>query len=93
MLVGVCQIELFVPESNSLKSKRGVLNSVKTRIRNKFNVSVAEVDNNDKWQRISLGISMITNERKFLDKTFGEIFKLIELDGRAEILNHILEVY
>ena len=93
MLVGVCQIELFVPESNSLKSKRVVLNSVKTRIRNKFNVSVAEVDNNDKWQRISLGISMITNERKFLDKTFGEIFKLIELDGRAEILNHILEVY
>ncbi len=93
MLVGVCQIELFVPESNSLKSKRVVLNSVKTRIHNKFNVSVAEVDNNDKWQRISLGISMITNERKFLDKTFGEIFKLIELDGRAEILNHILEVY
>ncbi len=93
MLVGVCQIELFVPESGSLKSKRAVLNSLKTRIRNKFNVSVAEVDNNDKWQRISLGISMISNERKFFDKICGEIFKLIEVDGRAEILNHVLEIY
>jgi len=76
-----------------LKSKRFVLNSIKKRIRNKFNVSVAEVENNDKWQRISLGISMVSNERKFIDMNVEEILKLIERDGRMEILNHLVEIY
>ena len=93
MLVGVCRLEIFVPESSSLKSKRFVLSSLKKRIRNKFNVSVAEVDNNDKWQLISLGISMVSNERKFIDMNVEEILKLIESDGRMEILNHLVEVY
>jgi len=93
MFVAVCRLEIFVPESSSLKSKRFVLNSIKKRIRNKFNVSVAEVDNNDKWQRISLGISMVSNERKFIDMNIEEILKLIERDGRMEILSHLVEVY
>ncbi|MCH6559952.1 DUF503 domain-containing protein [candidate division KSB1 bacterium] len=93
MLVGVCRLEIFVPESSSLKSKRFVLSSIKKRIRNKFNVSVAEVENNDKWQRISLGISMVSNERKFIDMNVEEILKLIESDGRMEILSHLVEVY
>lgn len=92
MLVGICRIELFVPDSSSLKSKRFVLNSIKTRIRNKFNVSVSEIESNDKWQRITLGISMVSNERKFIDMTIGEILKIIDGDGRIEIINHFLEV-
>ena len=93
MLVGVCRLEIFVPESSSLKAKRSVLSSIKKRIRNKFNVSVAEVEKNDKWQRISLGISMVSNERKFIDMNVEEILKLIEKDGRMEILNHLVEVF
>ncbi|RMD94749.1 MAG: DUF503 domain-containing protein [Calditrichaeota bacterium] len=92
MLVGVCRVEIFVPESGSLKSKRFILNSLKQRIRNKFNVSVSEIDNNDKWQIITLGISMVSNERKFIDITMSEILKVIEGDGRMEILNHSTEV-
>ncbi len=93
MLVGVCRLEIFVPESSSLKAKRLVLSSIKKRIRNKFNVSVAEIENNDKWQRISLGISMVSNERKFIEMNLDEILKLIERDGRMEILSHLVEVY
>lgn len=93
MLVGVCRLEIFVPESSSLKSKRFVLSSIKKKIKNKFNVSVAEVENNDKWQRISLGISIVSNERKFIDMNIEGILKLIENDGRMEILSHLLEVY
>jgi len=93
MLVGVCRLELFVPESSSLKSKRFVLSSIKKKIRNKFNVSVAEVENNDKWQRISLGISIVSNEQKFIDMNIEGILKLIENDGRMEILSHLVEVY
>ena len=93
MLVGVCAVELFLPESSSLKTKRVVLNSLKQKIRNKFNVSVAEVDHNDKWQRISLGISMISNERRFIDQTMSQIFKLMDRDGRIEVIDHLIEVY
>lgn len=93
MLVGVCKVELFVPESGSLKDKRFVLTSIKQRIRNKFNVSVAEIDGNDKWQKIFLGFAVVSNERRFIDKIFSEVFKLIENDGRAEIVNHLIEVY
>ena len=93
MLVGVCIIELFLPESDSLKSKRFVISSIKKRVRNKFNVSISEIDNNDKWQRATFGISMVTNERKFIDSTMQEIFKLINFDGRMEIINHSIEIY
>jgi len=93
MLVGVCQIEMFLPESNSLKAKRSVLNSIKKRIRNKFNVSISEVDRHEKWQRISVGISMVCNERKFIDMTVNQILSLIEMDGRVEILDHSVELH
>ena len=92
MFVGVCQIELFVPDSGSLKSKRFVLSSLKTRIRNKFNVSVSEIDGNDKWQRVTLGVSMVANERRLIDHTMDQILNLIGQDGRCEILDHVLEV-
>ena len=93
MFVGVCQIDLFVPESGSLKSKRFVLTSLKTRIRNKFNVSVSEVDGNDKWQRVTLAVSMVANERRIIDQTMSQILNLISQDGRCEILDHMVEFF
>ena len=93
MVVGICRVEVFVPESDSLKTKRRALTNLKQRIRNKFNVSVAEVDNYEKWQRISLGIAMVTNEHRFVDRVIGEILKLIESDSRIEILEHSVELF
>lgn len=93
MLVGVFRVELFVPDSSSLKTKRFVLSSIKKRIRNKFNVSVSEIGNNSKWQIITLGISMISNERKFIDQNVTGIINLLNSDGRMEILNQVLEIY
>jgi uncharacterized protein YlxP (DUF503 family) len=93
MLVAFCQLELIIPGSGSLKEKRFVLSSLKTRIRNKFNVSVAEVEDNDKWQKATLGISMVANERKFLDQVFSHIFNLIEEQGQVEIIQRQLEIF
>ncbi|HEX9653409.1 MAG TPA: DUF503 domain-containing protein [bacterium] len=93
MLVGVCTIELFLPHSASLKDKRIVLNSIKKRIRNKFNVSISEVDNTDKWQRVSLGVAVVTNERRFIDMTVSEILKFISGEVEIEILQHLVEIY
>jgi uncharacterized protein YlxP (DUF503 family) len=93
MLVAACQIELFLPESASLKQKRFVIQSLKTRIRQKFNYSVAEVGENDKWQKTILGLSMVANERKILERVFEKVLDLVESDGRALIVNTVFEIY
>jgi uncharacterized protein YlxP (DUF503 family) len=92
MLVGLFQIELFIPESGSLKSKRFVLKSLKTRLRNKFNISVAEVDGNDKWQRTVLGISMVSNERKLIDQVYNRILNLVDAEEGVEVTQHRIEI-
>jgi hypothetical protein len=92
MFVGLLQLDLMIPESGSLKEKRFVLKSIKTRIRNKFNVSVAEVDHLEKWQRTVLGIALVCNERKFIDKTMNQILNLVDDDADMQILEHQLEV-
>lgn len=93
MFVGVCQIEIMLPDSDSLKTKRFVLSSIKAKIRNKFNVSVAEVGNNDLWQRGLLGLAVVTNEQKFVDQTFNKILELLYQEDRLEVLGHTIEVY
>ena len=63
MIVGVLNIELFIPGSNSLKTKRSIIKGIKDRLRSHFNVSVAEIDHADKWQRASLGVSSVSNKK------------------------------
>lgn len=92
MLVGLYQIELFIPQSGSLKSKRFVLQSLKTRIHNKFNVSVAEVDENEKWQRTTLGIALVANERRFIDQVMSEILRLVETCSDVQVIDQQLEI-
>ena len=93
MFVGVCQVELFIPESGSLKSKRFILKSLKTRLRNKFNIAVAEVGSNDKWQRAVIGISTVSNDRKLIESTFNQVLNLISSDVRVELIDHLVEYY
>ncbi len=93
MFVAVGQIELFIPESGSLKSKRFVLSSIKAKVKNKFNVSIAEIDNNDKWQRTTLGISTVTNDRSMSEGTVNKVINFIEKDYRIEVIDHLVEVF
>jgi len=77
MNVGVCRIELRLPENHSLKGKRQVIQSVITRVKNKFNVSIAEVDNQNLWQLTTLGIACISNQRRHTDETLSNIVRFI----------------
>ena len=86
MLIGVLQVDLHIPESGSLKSKRFIVSSLKSRLRNKFNVSVAEVDGNDKWQRTTLGIAMVSNQQRFLERAKSQILNFIEVQNQIEML-------
>ena len=92
MLIGVCQIEFLIPGSNSLKSKRFVLQSLKTRLRNKFNISVTEIGENEKWQRSILGISMISNETRMIQKAMQKVINFIDDYNEVEIIDHRIEI-
>ncbi|OQX86645.1 cytoplasmic protein [candidate division KSB1 bacterium 4484_87] len=93
MFIGVGQIELFIPESGSLKSKRFVLKSIKTKVRNKFNASIAEVANNEKWQRTTLGISTVSNDQKMASSVLNKIVNFIENDYRVEVVDFNIEIF
>ncbi|GBD93776.1 hypothetical protein BMS3Abin05_01370 [bacterium BMS3Abin05] len=91
-MVGFCQIDLFIPACHSLKEKRFAVKSIKTRVLNKFNVSVSELDGQDKWQRVVLGIALVTNDQKIVDSTFSKILHFIDNDGRVEIIDHFIDI-
>jgi uncharacterized protein len=77
MHVSVCQIEIRLPENHSLKGKRQVIKSIITRLQNKFNVSVSEVDNQDLWQLATLGVACVSNHRRHADETLSNVVKFV----------------
>ena len=78
--------------SNSLKHKRMVLNSLKSKIRNNFNVSIAEVDSSNKWQRATVAISHISSEKARMLKIIEKLLNFVEVFNGIELLNHEIEV-
>ena len=86
MFIAAFTIELFIPESNSLKYKRRVISSLKDRVRNNFNVSVVE-DAIDKWQRATLCMVGINGKRPHLEKTFSSIENMFYGSKDIEVIN------
>ncbi len=94
MHVGVCRIKVRLPENLSLKGKRQVLKSITTQIGNKFNVSVAEVDNHDLWQLATLGVCCVSNNKRHTNEVLSKVvgfvansrFEVEMLDYEIEIL-------
>tara|TARA_B100000614_G_C14202056_1_gene350217 strand:+ start:138 stop:428 length:291 start_codon:yes stop_codon:yes gene_type:complete len=91
MLVGVMLVEFEIPMANSLKEKRSVLNKMKDRVRNKFNVSIAEVDDQDVWNYTKIGISVVSNQQKFANQVLDKVFDLLESFHDAEIVDHEID--
>jgi uncharacterized protein YlxP (DUF503 family) len=87
MIVGVCRITLMVPESHSLKEKRMVLRRIKDRVRNKFNVAVAEVGDQDAWQSAQLGFAVVANELGFTQSVVQKILAFVEALAIAKVIN------
>ncbi|HTW87187.1 MAG TPA: DUF503 domain-containing protein [Candidatus Binataceae bacterium] len=92
MVVGVLRLTLFLPENHSLKGKRQVLRAIKDRVRNKFNVSIAESDGHDLWQRAELGICQVGSDHGFVDAALREVVKFIDSLGLAPLGEEDLEI-
>ena len=92
MVVGVCQLELLIHGNTSLKGKRQVLRQIIERTKNKFNVSIAEVGDNDLWQRAKIGFSVVGNDKRFVNSSLDKITNFIENMNIAEVFDSEWEI-
>lgn len=82
-----------MPEAQSLKEKRWILKSLIARIRNKFNVSVSEVDNQDSWQMATLGVAHAGSDRVLTNKVLDQVRNFTEEDRSIELVDSRLEIF
>lgn len=92
MVVGVYTVELFISESQSLKEKRQVLHSLKDRLREKFNLSVAEVDGQDLWQKAVVGMACVANESRHVQQVLEQALNVIKGMPAVEVVRTQLEL-
>jgi len=93
MVVGTLKIILHLHDNRSLKGKRKVVRSMVDKVKHKFNVSIAEVGSNDKWQRIELGVSAVGNDRRHIDASLNNILDYLDTLYLAEIVDSSVEIY
>jgi uncharacterized protein YlxP (DUF503 family) len=92
MVIGICQLDLLIRETHSLKGKRRIVKQIIGRVRSKFNVSIAEVGDQDLWQRCRLGFCLVGNEKRFINSALDKIVDFIETINSAEITNADIEI-
>ncbi len=92
MVVGICHMGLLIHDSRSLKAKRQVLKKVVEKVKNRFNVSVAEVGSQDLWQRAELGFAAVGNDRAVINSVLDKVINFVEELHIVEITDHDIEV-
>jgi len=93
MIVGVCRISLRIPENMSLKGKRRVLKSIKDQTKNRFDVAVAEIEDQQLWQIATLGACCISNDSRHANEVLSKVVNFIA-NGRFEVemLDYRIEI-
>ncbi len=91
MIVGTLRVRLLIREARSLKDKRQVVKSIKDRLHNEFNVSVAEIEELDNRQLAVLGIAMVSNETHHVKTALGQIVQALRVHPVAELVDHEME--
>ena len=92
MHIGVLTLNLSIDSANSLKDKRQVLKSLIAHIRASFNVSVAEVDENDIWRRAVLGVAVVSNAEPFANAVLSKVIDHVENDFRVVLGDYAIEM-
>ena len=93
MNVGTCKIHLRLPENGTLKDKRQVSRSLMARVRNKFNVCIAEVDNNDAHQLLTLGVACVSNDARHANQMLSKVMDFIQTQqGDTEVLDYEMDI-
>ena len=93
MVVGTLKIEIFLHDNHSLKGKRKIVRSMVDKVKHKFNVAIAEIGSNDKWQKIELGVSAVGNDRRHIDASLNNVLTFLDSLYLAEIGDSKTEIF
>jgi hypothetical protein len=93
MIVGVLELLVGLFEAFNLKDKRRVLRSVKDRLHNTFNVSVAEVGENDNLRAAQLGVAMVANERRFVESALSKVVDFVRRAPQITLIDYTIETF
>jgi len=91
MIIGFLSLEIYLPYSHSLKEKRKRLSSIKSRLKNKYNVAFSELDYQDKWQRTKIGMVTLNNQKKPIENLFNKIIADAEKSIDGQIIDHKIQ--
>ena len=91
MIVGVLSLQVSVFDAMTLKDKRRVIKSLKDRVRNKFNVSIAEVDYNDVVRTSLLGVAVVANDSRFVDSVLSSVVELVRRIPQLSLIDYSIE--
>lgn len=93
MFIGALNLKIYIASSQSLKDKRKVIKSILARLRNKFNVSAIELDGQDRWKVAGIGVVLVSNNLKILNRQLSKIINFIESHGDFEVINIERDVF
>jgi uncharacterized protein len=93
MVVGVCTIDLRIRGNDSLKGKRSIVRKIKERVKHTFNVSIAEVEDLDKLQRIGLGVAFVSNDSSYVHSTLSKVVNFVDHLYVAELIDYHIEIW
>ena len=93
MHIGLCRIRFRLPENETLKGKRQVIKSIMARVQNKFNVSVAEIDDNEVWQMATIGVACVSNDSRHANEILSHVVDFVnESRFEIEMLDYQIEI-
>jgi len=92
MVVGVLRLALVIRGARSLKDKRHALRRIIDRVRARYNVSIAEVGDNDIWQRALVGVTAVANDRSFVNEVLDKVVRDVEMLGVADLVGREMEL-
>lgn len=92
MTVGILQITLNISDARSLKEKRRVVRSLKDRLRNRFNISIAEVGLQDYWKQAELGACMVGSDRKYVQGALDKLVTLFEQFPPVDVVDFQIDL-
>ena len=87
MIIGCCSVKFYLHGNNSLKGKRRLVRAIKDRLKNDFNVSVAEVGDQDLWKSLHIGISAVGSDRPYVDALLTKVVDAIDRMNLAEMVD------
>ena len=92
MTIGILKLTLFIYNSNSLKEKRMVMQSLKTKLRNNFNIAVTQIDDEDKWQKSYLAVVGVEKDNQAVNSILSRVINYIEGFSQVNLIDYAIEL-